>query len=238
MTQHMHGKARHVSSAEPSAPDRAGCLAEVPAYLWVREGERTGARFPLAPTVTTIGRDPDNVIRFDSAAVSRRHARVYPDGPAFVIEDLGSTNGTYVNGARLEVSRPWPLHQHDYVSIGVVTLEFVNEETLKLLSLRLDRMTARVWVNGRPVRIVGRAYHALELLDRRQGEVITKDDLIETLWPRKRPENEDHALEQVISRVRRALGESRRAPQHLITVPGIGYKLLTEPAEAHGRRGG
>jgi pSer/pThr/pTyr-binding forkhead associated (FHA) protein len=49
----------------------------------------------------TIGRLPDNTIAIDNSAVSSRHVRVAREGPQFVVEDLGSTNGTFVNGDKV-----------------------------------------------------------------------------------------------------------------------------------------
>ena len=49
----------------------------------------------------TIGRLPDNTIVIDNSAVSSHHVRIAREGPQFVVEDLGSTNGTFVNGARV-----------------------------------------------------------------------------------------------------------------------------------------
>ena len=49
----------------------------------------------------TIGRLPDNTIVIDNSAVSSRHVRVAREGPQFVVEDLGSTNGTFVNGEKI-----------------------------------------------------------------------------------------------------------------------------------------
>ena len=49
----------------------------------------------------TIGRLPDNTIVIDNSAVSSRHARIVREGPQFVVEDLESTNGTFVNGDKI-----------------------------------------------------------------------------------------------------------------------------------------
>jgi pSer/pThr/pTyr-binding forkhead associated (FHA) protein len=56
----------------------------------------------LSPGVTTIGRAADNVIEIDNAGVSAHHARIVTEGERFAVEDLGSTNGVFVNGERVE----------------------------------------------------------------------------------------------------------------------------------------
>ncbi len=69
------------------------------------------------PTVT-IGRGPDNDIKLDHPSVSRKHARIIRQGTTeeYIIEDLGSTNGTCVNGQRIVKSAV--LHRDDIVNIG------------------------------------------------------------------------------------------------------------------------
>lgn len=69
----------------------------------------------------TIGRLPGNTLVIDNPSVSGHHARVFRDGDAFVVEDLGSTNGTFVNGKH--VSRH-PLESGDAVRIGKHTIVF------------------------------------------------------------------------------------------------------------------
>ncbi|MDP7274927.1 MAG: FHA domain-containing protein, partial [Planctomycetaceae bacterium] len=71
---------------------------------------------------TLIGRHPDCGIQLDSNAVSRRHARVFVEGGQFAIEDLGSGNGTFVNGQRIESAVP--LKSQDRVKLGPVLFRF------------------------------------------------------------------------------------------------------------------
>jgi predicted component of type VI protein secretion system len=68
-----------------------------------------------------IGRSPDNTLVIDNPAVSSRHARVVRDGGSFVLEDLNSTNGTFVNEKRVIRHT---LHDGDRVLIGKHTIEF------------------------------------------------------------------------------------------------------------------
>lgn len=70
--------------------------------LVVEKGPRAGMAYILAPGVTTVGRSEDANIFFDDVTVSRKQARLTVEGDSLVIEDLGSTNGTYVNGVRTD----------------------------------------------------------------------------------------------------------------------------------------
>jgi pSer/pThr/pTyr-binding forkhead associated (FHA) protein len=74
------------------------------ALLVVRRGPNAGARFLLDGDVTTVGRHPDADIFLDDVTVSRRHAEFLRHGTAFQVKDLGSLNGTYFDGVRIDTA--------------------------------------------------------------------------------------------------------------------------------------
>jgi pSer/pThr/pTyr-binding forkhead associated (FHA) protein len=74
------------------------------ALLVVRRGPNAGARFLLDEDVTTVGRHPDADIFLDDVTVSRRHAEFLRHGTAFQVKDLGSLNGTYFDGVRIDTA--------------------------------------------------------------------------------------------------------------------------------------
>lgn len=82
----------------------------------MRSGPTPGVTFPLEGDQLTIGRDSSNGVTINDAEVSRRHARLNFQGGKYVLEDLGSTNGTFVNGQRL--AGPVVLKPGDVVSLG------------------------------------------------------------------------------------------------------------------------
>ncbi|MFQ3651090.1 MAG: SpoIIE family protein phosphatase [Gemmataceae bacterium] len=87
----------------------------MPALVVVR-GPNAGQRFPLDADCCIIGRQPDAEVYLESLAVSRHHARVVHETNAYFIEDLGSSNGTYLNGHRL--GGKVQLSERDVLQIG------------------------------------------------------------------------------------------------------------------------
>jgi hypothetical protein len=71
------------------------------AILVIVKGLSSGQRFPLDEKETIIGRAPEVDIYLESPFVSRQHARIVPEEGAYYVEDLGSKNGTFVNGKRI-----------------------------------------------------------------------------------------------------------------------------------------
>ena len=84
--------------------DAIAALPSGSALLVVRRGPNTGARFLLDADVTTVGRHPEADIFLDDVTVSRRHAEFLRHGTAFEVRDLGSLNGTYFDGVRIETA--------------------------------------------------------------------------------------------------------------------------------------
>jgi pSer/pThr/pTyr-binding forkhead associated (FHA) protein len=81
-----------------------------------------GIRTVLSPGVTTIGRDPASGLWLDVPSVSWRHAHIVVEGQTAVVEDLGSTNGTFLGGRRL---RPRAMLRHgDELVFGTVQATF------------------------------------------------------------------------------------------------------------------
>ena len=86
--------------------------------LEIVEGEQAGTQVPLESFVD-IGREPSLPIHLDAdTQVSRRHARVSVQGGQAVVEDLGSTNGTYVNDVRVTPGATAPLVDGDVLRIA------------------------------------------------------------------------------------------------------------------------
>jgi len=105
------------------APQHGPAPRHGPARLRVERaaGLEAGSAFDVS-TGAVLGRGEGTDIRLEDAFASTRHAQIVPEGSALVLEDLGSTNGTYLNGAPLH--GPVPLHPGDHVRIGETEFTF------------------------------------------------------------------------------------------------------------------
>ncbi|WP_110207123.1 FHA domain-containing protein FhaB/FipA [Nocardioides daejeonensis] len=103
---------------QPKAPPRR---RGSPTHVAVVEGPNAGARADLSQAPILIGRGQDAAIRLDDDYVSTRHARIALSGDQWFVEDLGSTNGTYVGQAR--ITQPTTLALGIQVRVGKTVLE-------------------------------------------------------------------------------------------------------------------
>jgi pSer/pThr/pTyr-binding forkhead associated (FHA) protein len=92
-----------------------------PTHVLVVDGANKGERAELAEAPILIGRGSDAAIRLDDDYVSTRHARIASSGDQWFVEDLGSTNGTYIGSAR--ITQPTTLTLGTQVRIGKTLLE-------------------------------------------------------------------------------------------------------------------
>jgi pSer/pThr/pTyr-binding forkhead associated (FHA) protein len=92
-----------------------------PTHVLVTEGANSGERAELEQAPILIGRGTDAAIRLDDDYVSTRHARIAASGDQWFVEDLGSTNGTYIGSVR--ITQPTTLTLGTQVRIGKTILE-------------------------------------------------------------------------------------------------------------------
>jgi hypothetical protein len=103
---------------------RAGAVSpdEAPAArLLVTAGPLKGTSLPLGSAPVLVGRAPTCTLVIDDDYCSARHCRIFPEHGEWKVEDLGSTNGTYLGNQK--VTDPVPLRRGDQVRIGATTLE-------------------------------------------------------------------------------------------------------------------
>jgi pSer/pThr/pTyr-binding forkhead associated (FHA) protein len=93
------------------------------ALLVVKRGPNAGSRFLLDKDLTTAGRHPESDIFLDDVTVSRRHAEFSRSADSFVVRDVGSLNGTYLNRERIDEAT---LANGDEVQIGKFRLVYLT----------------------------------------------------------------------------------------------------------------
>ena len=114
------------AAAPETAAEDSGPLEGLPpgsALLVVKRGPNAGSRFLLDADVTTAGRHPESDIFLDDVTVSRRHAEFVREGDRFLVRDVGSLNGTYLNRGRIDAAA---LSGGDEVQIGKYRLVFLT----------------------------------------------------------------------------------------------------------------
>lgn len=104
------GEVVPVESGEPDTPRRRQCVID------------SSREIELLPGENIVGRDVDASIRLDDPTVSRHHARITRDGDSAVLEDLGSKNGTFVEGRRIR--KPVTLKSGSVLTFGSVHVKF------------------------------------------------------------------------------------------------------------------
>jgi DNA-binding response OmpR family regulator len=189
----------------------------------------------------SIGRDRANDIVIDHPLASRRHARLERNETGCYIQDLGSTNGTYVNGQR--VDEHTLLHNQDQIWVADTVLVFQDpeatvkgplpDEILRRIrsedELRLDSRAKEVYVRGQRLDppLTVKEFQLLELLSNRKGQVVSKDEIAGNVWDYE--VFDYNAIDALIYRLRQRIEPDPAHPRYVVTVRGFGYKLVTSP---------
>jgi pSer/pThr/pTyr-binding forkhead associated (FHA) protein len=113
------GRTRQPQAPRQAKPARPG--RGTPRTLVVTAGALKGTTLDLAQQQITLGRANDATLVLDDDYASSRHARIFPQDGQWIVEDLGSTNGTYLD--RQKVTRPMPVPLGVPVRIGKTVLE-------------------------------------------------------------------------------------------------------------------
>jgi pSer/pThr/pTyr-binding forkhead associated (FHA) protein len=97
------------------------------AMIFIHRGPSQGSRFLITAEGATIGRAATNQIFLDDVTVSRKHAEISVEGKAFHFSDLGSLNGSYINGAQ---SKNHLLQSGDEIQVGKFHMLFIGAQQL------------------------------------------------------------------------------------------------------------
>lgn len=202
------------------------------ALLVRRKEKEIRQSWPLEAQETTIGRWPDNDVVIADRWISRHHARIVRRGLRYAIEDLGSKNGTFVNGQRL--TAPQELEDGDRIQIAPQhQFTFVDAEATAPVrpaepGLRLDATQRRVWVAGQEILppLSPAQFALLQLLSSDAERVFDRDEIIAAVWPESDPSGvSDDAIGSLARRLRKRLAQSDAAHDHVQAVRGHGFRL-------------
>jgi len=116
-------RAAEPPAATPAPGPGVARRTNEPTRLVVTEGGLRGTTLPLAASAILIGRAPSCTLVLDDDYSSSRHARIYPDAGQWFVEDLGSTNGTFLDGSKVEGSMPIPLGAPVRIGQSVIELQ-------------------------------------------------------------------------------------------------------------------
>lgn len=188
----------------------------------------TGREHPLKDVNTIIGRAVESDIVITSKRVSREHTQIRREGWRIFVEDMGSTNGTYLNNER--ISEPMQLQDGDQIQVGDVLFTFydpdVTHQDTPLPKLEMDIPAAMVRVDRQLVALAPKEFSLLAFLYQQQGRVCSKDEIGLAVWPEYMEGVFDYQIENLVRRLRSKLEPDGGDPQLLLTVRGRGYKLV------------
>jgi pSer/pThr/pTyr-binding forkhead associated (FHA) protein len=188
----------------------------------------SGHEHLLEQGLTRIGRDAENEIVVVSKRASREHAHIVRDGRRTSVEDKNSTNGTYLNGERLQ-GKVF-LRDGDKIGVGEVNFTFHDPETTTretpFPELELNLSAGEVRINRQLVTLSPKEFALLGYLYQNRGKVCSKDEIGRSVWVEYETGIFDYQIENLVRRLRTKIEIDPNAPQLLITMRGLGYKLV------------
>jgi hypothetical protein len=223
------------------------------AFVVVENGDKSdiGKKFPLGENPMIVGRkttenNPD--ICLNDEFVSRRHAEISFDTHTYKIRDLDSTNGTSIDGQRIEPGKFYSLTDNVTIGLGIasgvvqVILRFrtslsipttrltnTNIFELSIVSwLRIGGKLGEVWVDEKLVSLPKKEYEFLICLYKKAGQVCTREELISEVWPEVLDASgvSDAAIDQLVHRLRLKIEMDPAQPKRLISRKGFGYMIV------------
>jgi DNA-binding response OmpR family regulator len=216
----------------PASQDQQGPV------LIGQSGTAQGSRWPLTEVETVIGRDVECQVVIPDRQVSRRHARIRRQADGYWIEDLGSKNGTHVNGAAVKTRAL--LQDGDLIQVALAAkLVFVGLDATVPLGdseaaaydlglLRLDRAAHRVWVGDSELDppLSPQQFRLLELLYLNPTRIVTREEVVEHVWQESLGSGvSEQAIDALVRRLRERLSEHEPGVTFIETVRGLGFRL-------------
>ena len=189
-----------------------------------------GRQFALTDQAIVLGRSPKCDVFIADQRASRRHAELRWDGEITTLNDLGSANGTLLNGRRVTASET--LRDGDEIAIASAILTFRDPastlRTRKFPLLVVDGQSDEVWVNRKQVSLSPKEQVLFDLLHRNAGRVCSKQEIAQAVWPEYQAEVYDYQIESLVKRLREKIEPDPANPVLILTLHGRGYRLVTD----------
>ncbi len=206
--------------------------------LILREGQGPRHQWVIEKPEVLLGRSEECDIQLPARAVSRRHAQITQTDRGYVLKDLGSKNGTFVNGQEVAGSRV--LQDGDEVQIALaVRLLFVGAEATAPLDvsapvpgrtgLLLDAAGRQVWIGGRDVTppLSPAQFALLQVVYEAEGRVVSREEIVSAVWSDTVAEGvSDQAIDALVRRLRERLSKFDEHHQYVATVRGHGFRFM------------
>jgi len=220
------------------------------ALLVIEKGNNLdiGKQFNLQGNIVIIGRaaaDNNPEIAIHDDYISRRHAEISYQQDGFMLRDLGSKNGTALDGQRLIAEQLYKLKNDAIVGLGItpigtrVNLRFKQSSTTATIRVNIvdespfcnwlviNEDRKEVWVDGKSITLAKKEFSILLLLYKRYGKICSRDDIIANVWPETRDPGavSDASIDQLIYRLRGKIELDTSKPSRLLSKKGFGLIL-------------
>lgn len=207
-------------------------------------GPLNGQRWTIQHTLT-IGRDPTCDVVIIDRQVSRYHARLTASPEGILLEDLGSKNGTYLNGARIDDAVLLSDGDQVHVAMMQMFVYLSSDATMPLEpvasvppavvpqverpgTLFVDNRSHRVWVGQKellpPLSVP--QFKLLQVLYERHGDVVPRQELVVAIWGEMESQGvSEQAFDALVRRLRERLNQVDPNHPYILTVRGHGLRL-------------
>ena len=201
-------------------------------------GKLSGVRWLLDSESILFGRSPDCKYVIPDRQVSRHHAVIKKTAHGYTIEDLGSKNGTFVNGK--PINDATVLQDGDVIQLAFAQqLMFIGTEAtvplsgsdvidMGLAKLRIDKQAKRIWVGKDELSppLSPPQFRFLEILFINHHRIVSRDEIVEYVWPDSEGSGvSEQAIDALVRRLRERLGELDSETAFVKTVRGYGFRL-------------
>lgn len=216
--------------------------------LVIQNGQLAGQRWLIDRDRVVLGRELGSAdLMLPERQISRRHAELYRKEDGFWLRDLGSKNGTFVNGKEIKESAPVKLTDGDEIQIALsVKIAFVGSDATAPLNarpisksmkaavrgLRIDKEGRRIFVAETELDppLSAQQYRLLELLMDANGALVQRQALVESVWEGESAFGvSEQAIDALVRRLRDRLVEVDPDFDYVVTVRGHGLRFENRP---------